>query len=184
MQACHDNNNNKRVTARFGSFHKDCLHGIVIAAAIDIGMISIPRHAIGATSANLGQRTEPHHHEAIPVHARSSARGGCCRPFVSKDSLPVYCEPIDRDYIINPSAGRPTYGPSSSAMSSQPFRPSSQETLTCVSSQSHKPVLPRRKPFCVEIPITPLQVRHATLPPAWRMQECKLSAGRCRWPEV
>ena len=43
---------------------QDCLHGIVIAAAID--MISIPRlgHAIGATSANFGQRTEPHHHRS------------------------------------------------------------------------------------------------------------------------
>ena len=90
------------------------------SAAIDIGMISIPRHAIGATSANLGQRTEPHHHrKAVPVHARSSGRGRCCRPSVSKDSLPLYCEPIDRDCTRVPSAGRPTYGPSSSSMSSQ-----------------------------------------------------------------
>ena len=184
MQDCHDNNNNKRVTARFGSFHKDCLHGMVIAAAIDIGMISIPRHAIGATSANLGQRTEPHHHrKAVPVHARSSGRGRCCRPSVSKDSLPLYCEPIDRDYIRAHRPGvRLTGHPV--VVCHRSFRPSSQETLTCVSSQSHKPVLPREQPFRVEIPITPLQVRHATLPPAWRMQDCKLSAGRCRWPEV
>ena len=53
--------------------------------------------------------------------------------------------PISQLYKI-PSAGRPIYGHPVAVCHRAAFLPSCQETLTCVSSQSHKPVMPR-EPF-------------------------------------